>query len=163
MIEKKYTGFVCKKVNYGENDAIVTIFTSDGNHSFKARGINKINSKNGSATNYFMLSEFVFTAKSENSNQTLKSANIVKVFKKPFDDLTISASYLYICSLLFQVSEQINGYDVALSCFEMLEEGKSPISVLNYFLKKLVDALGYNPNIEGCINCTKKTNSCQLI
>ena len=158
MIENKYVGFICQKVAYQDNDAIVTILTEDGKQTFKARGINKINSKNGPATNYFMLAEYITTSKSELSNKTLKNANIIKVFKNAFDDLLISSSYLYICSLLNQVSEQINGYQIALSCFEMLENKIYPINVLNYFLKHLVNGLGYAPNLEGCIICNKKTN-----
>ena len=158
MIENKYTGFVTSKVNYQESDAIITILTDSGKTSFKARGINKINSKNGPALNYFMISDYVLSSKSELSNKTLKTANIVKVYKSCFDDLTISASYLYICSLLNQVSEQINGYQMALKCFEMLDENIEPLNVLNYFVKELVNALGYKPNLDGCINCHNKNN-----
>ena len=80
------------------------------------------------------------------------------MYKKPYEDLLISSSYLFICSVLDQVSEQINGYDVAIKCFDSLEQGIYPINVLNYFLKTLCDTLGYNPNLKGCSSCGKSTN-----
>ena len=158
MINHRYVGFVCKKVNFKDNDAIFSVLTKDKKEVFKARGILKITSKNASSCNYFMISEFDTSSKTENSNQTLKSSSIVKMYKKPYEDLLVSSSFLFICSLLDQVSEQINGYDIAIKCFDYLEEGIYPINVLNYFLKVLVEALGYTPNIKGCCSCVKTNN-----
>ena len=158
MIDHRYKGFVCKKVNYNDNDAIISVLTSSKKEVFKARGILKVTSKNASSCNYFMVSEFLTSSKTELSNQSLKSSSIVKLFKKPYEDLLVSGCYLFICSLLDQVSEQINGYDLAIKCFEYFEEDKNPINVLNYFLKHLCNALGYQSNLKGCANCNNKNN-----
>ena len=158
MIEYKYIGFICNKVDYKDNDAIINILTSEGKKTFKARGINKITSKNSSSCNYFMLSEFVCSSKSETSNQTLKSSSVIKIYKDCYDDLLISSTYLCICSLLDQLSNDVNGYEIALKCFDLLEQKVYPINVLNYFLKILSTALGYKPNLSGCISCGKKDN-----
>ena len=158
MIEHKFIGFISNKTSFKDNDAIINVITPQGNKTFKARGINKITSKNASSCNYFMISEFLTNSKTENSNQTLKSSFVKKLYKLPYEDLLVSSSYLFICSLLFQLKEQINGYDVAVKCFDMLEEKVYPINVLNYFLKQVVDTLGYKPNLKGCINCNSNTN-----
>ena len=158
MIEHKYTGFICQKTTYKDNDAIFNVLTANGKKTFKARGILKVNSKNASSCNYFMISEFVTQSKTELSHQTLKTASIIKMYKKPYEDILISSSYLFICNLLDGVSHDINGYDIAVKCFDALENKVYPINVLNYFLKNLCDGLGYKPNIKGCISCFKKSN-----
>ena len=158
MINHRYVGFVCKKVNFKDNDAIFSVLTKEKKEVFKARGILKITSKNAASCNYFMISEFDTSSKTENSNQTLKSSSIIKMYKKPYEDLLVSSSFLFICNVLDQVSDQINGYEEAIKCFDYLEEGIYPVNVLNYFLKKLVETLGYKPNLKGCSNCGKTNN-----
>ncbi len=158
MIEHKYIGFICKKVNFKDNDAIFNVLTSHGKEVFKGRGILKITSKNSSSCNFFMLSEFVTQSKTETSNQTLKTASVVQLYKKPYDDLLVSSSYLFICALLDEVSDEINGYEIALKCFEYLEKGIYPITILNYFLKNLCNALGYRSNLSGCVFCGQRNN-----
>lgn len=155
MIEHKYIGFVCKKVNFKDNDAIFNVITKDGKKTFKARGILKITSKNAASCNFFMLSEFTTQSKTETSNQSLKTSSIIKTFKKPYEDILTASSYLFICSILDELSEQINGYELTIKCFEMLESKIYPINILNYFLKSLCEVLGYNPDIKGCIMCGK--------
>lgn len=158
MIEHKFVGFISNKTSFKDNDAIINVLCKDGSKTFKARGINKITSKNASSCNYFMISEFLTSSKTDSSNQTLKSSSIKKMYKKPYEDILCSASYLFICSMLNQLKEQINGYDVAIMCFDKLEEGTYPINVLNYFLKQVVNTLGYTPNLKGCINCNSNNN-----
>jgi len=158
MIEHKYVGFISQKVNYKDSDAIVNVITKNGKKTFKAKGILKVTSKNATSCNYFMLSEFITYSKAENSNETLKTSQIVKLFKKPYDDLLVSSSYLYMVGLLDKLSDQVNGYELTLKCFNYLEEGIYPINVLNYFLKNLTSALGYDTNLNGCINCNAKDN-----
>ena len=158
MIEHKYIGFVCKKVNFKDNDAIFSVISENKKEVFKARGISKITSKNAASCNFFMISEFVTASKTENSNQTLKQSSIVKMYKKPYEDLLVSSSFLFMCSILDQVSEQINGYELTVKCFDWLESGVYPINVLNYFLKNLCISLGYESNLKGCASCGKSTN-----
>ena len=90
MIEHKYIGFVCKKVNFKDNDAIFSVISENKKEVFKARGISKITSKNAASCNFFMISEFVTASKTENSNQTLKQSSIIKMYKKPYEDLLVS-------------------------------------------------------------------------
>ena len=158
MVETKYKGFIINKVNYKDNDAIFNVVTADNTITFKAKGINKITSKNASSCNYFMVSEFIVSSKTETSIKTLKSSNLIKMYKKPYEDILVSSSYLFICSILNQLSEHINGYNVAIECFDMLENEVYPIDVLNYFLKILINTLGYQPNLKGCINCNTTNN-----
>lgn len=153
MIEHRYVGFISNKTDFKDNDAIFNVITSEKSYSFKARGINKITSKNAASCNYFMISEFVTNSKTQDGNQTLKQATIKKMYKLPYEDLLVSSSYLLICSILNQLKEQINGYEIATYCFDKLEEKQSPINILNFFLKQVVNTLGYSSNLKGCVNC----------
>lgn len=158
MIEKKVIGFVYKKVDYKDNDAIFNVLTSNSKETFKARGINKMTSKNKGACNFYTISEFILQAKSETSSQSLKTASIIKIYKKPFEDILISSSYSFIFSMLEQLSDDFNGYDLAIKCFDYLENDIYPLDVLNYFLKNMCFTLGYEPNLTGCVNCNNKNN-----
>jgi len=158
MIEKKVIGFVYKKVDYKDNDAIFNVLTNNSKEVFKARGINKMTSKNKGACNFYTISEFILQSKSETSSQSLKTASIIKIYKKPFDDILISSSYSFIFSLLEQLSDDFNGYDLAIKCFDYLEKGAYPLDVLNYFLKNMCFTLGYEPNLTGCVSCNNKNN-----
>ena len=61
--------------------------------------------------------------------------DIDKMYFLPDEDILVSSTYLCIASLLDNLSSQINGYDIALKCFDKLEEDVYPLDVLNYFLK----------------------------
>ncbi len=158
MIEKKVIGFVYKKIDYKDNDAIFNVLASNSKEVFKARGINKMTSKNKGACNFYTISEFIVQAKSETSNQTLKTASVIKIYKKPFEDILVSSSYSFIFSLLEQLSNDFNGYDLSLRCFDYLENDIYPLNVLNYFIKNVCYTLGYEPNVIGCVNCGNKNN-----
>lgn len=158
MINHNFIGFVSQNIAYKDNDAIISVLTKDGKKTFTAKGIQKITSKNAPNCRYFMISEFITQSKSEQSNQTLKNACCLKIYKRPFDDLLVSTSFLFIASLLDKLSDSINGYDIAIFCFEKLDEGIYPLIVLNHFLKILTAGLGYQSNLSGCVSCGKKNH-----
>ncbi len=154
----KYIGFLYSKTTYQENDCIVNILTSENESiSFKAKSLLKANSKQASACNYFVLSEFVLSAKTILSNKTLKTATIIKQYHVPYEDILVSSAYFIIFEVIQQIYKQMQDlYPLTLFCFERLEEKKHPILVLNYFFKQVCLALGYAPNLFGCINCLSK-------
>lgn len=156
MIERKIQGFVYSRSDYQENDVIVNVLTKDGPVSFKARGIKKTTSKNAPSCNFFTLSDFLLTAKSENHPATLKSSSIVKIFHQPYENLLSSAVYLFFCHLVHTLANTLNPYDFLLECFQLMEKKEYPINVLNYFFKSLVDQLGYQPFLKGCVHCHQK-------
>lgn len=157
MIEKKIRGFVYHLADYQENDRIVTVLTEEGSVSFKARGIKKPTSKNAAACNFFTISDFVLTSRSEQHHAVLKSATIVQLFHQPYENLLTSAAYLLLCHLIHSLSSTLNLYDFLLACFQLLEEKKYPVQVLNYFFKNLLDSLGYQPYVDGCVHCHQKS------
>jgi len=158
MINNRIEGFVVNRTNYKESDAIINVLTTDGIFTFKARGILKPKSKNASACNFFTLSEFDLTSKTEESNNTLKSAITKKMYRKPYDDLNIMSSYLFISNLAYQIADNVNTYSLCLECFDLLENERKPLSILVYYLKEITNRLGYEPNLLGCIECNKKNN-----
>lgn len=157
MIEEKYVGFVLNKTPYKDNDAIINILTSDGIKSFKATGINKINSKNASKCNYFLVAEYVLQSKNENGAKSLKNASIIKMYMNTLNDLLASSCYLFIISILKHL-EDVDSYDLALSYFDKLNEGVNPLDVVNHFLSRVIISLGYSPLLNGCVLCGRKTN-----
>lgn len=158
MIETKIQGFVVNKVVYKENDAIFNVLCADQMYTFKARGILKITSKNAPACNYCLQGEYVLASKLENNKYNLKTASIIKMYHVPYDNLQAMSVYLTITEIAYKVYETNNIYKLCIECFDKLERNEAPLNVLVYFLKELINILGYQPDLSGCINCHKKQN-----
>lgn len=159
-MEEKHIGFILNKTPYKENDCILQILNEKNEKIVcKARGILKITSKNATACNPFVIAEYVLQAKTDTSNKTLKTATIIKMYHRPFTDLIASSVYEMILNFINQVQEQIDIYDFAIQCFNLLEDKNNyPIDVANYFFKTLSKQLGYAPLLTGCVSCQKKNN-----
>ncbi len=156
-METKVIGFVFSKTEYKDNMFMLNVLTCQNQSiAFKARGIANMTSKNASACNYFTISEFVFNSKTETSSKTLKNASIIRQYHLPYNDLMISSCFLFMYEIIAQVCEQMEIYNLAYQCFNDLENKKEPIMVLNYFLKQVIIALGYQPNLDGCVYCKKR-------
>lgn len=158
-METKVKGFVYKKTNFKDNDCMINVLTSDDQCiAFKARGLLKINSKNSASCNYFTISEFVLSHKTEFSNKTLKSSSLEKQFHLPYSDLLVSSVFFIIYEIVSQVCDQIKMYKKTIQVFEWLENNIDSISILNHFLKFVCNELGYKPSLSGCVSCNRKSN-----
>lgn len=158
-METKVKGFIFKKTEYNDNCFMLNALLENNEAvSFTAKGLNKMTSKNATACNYFNISEFVLLSKTENSGKVLKTANVIKQFHLPFDDLLVSSCFLLMYEVISEVHEQMDIYDLAYDCFVNLENKKEPMMVLNYFLKNVMIQLGYKPNLDRCIFCKKRNN-----
>ena len=157
-MEFKYIGFIYSKTSYKDSDEIINLISNqDEKVVFKARGILKPNSKNAASCNYFVIGEFILTAKTEMAHKTLKNVSLIKQYHLPYDNLLISGIYFLIYEIIAQIVDQIPIYNLALDCFEKLEKQENPLSVLLYFLKQMNQKLGYQPSLKGCVNCQRKS------
>lgn len=156
----KLEGLLIRKIPCKENDAMLTIITSDGLLSFYGRGVNKISSKNIASCSLLSYSSFVLSNQIGNK-LSLKESNLIKSYLKE-DDFGVVGVSNFILELLSKgldedrVEESKNIYPYVLSSLNALLNGYHTLSVALFFFIKYLDALGIGLNLTNCVRCNKK-------
>lgn len=156
----KLEGLLIRKIPCKENDAMLTIITSNGLFSFYGRGVNKISSKNIASCSILSYSSFVLSNQIGNK-LSLKESNLLKSYLKE-DDFGVVGVSNFILELLSKgldedrMEEARNIYPYALSSLDALLNGYHPLSVALFFFIKYLDALGIGLNLSNCVRCNKK-------
>lgn len=160
MINKEIvkTGFVLKNVVYGESDGIVTILTEDGLVTFKARGINKLTSKNKASCLLYSKSEFTLEESKKNYLVLTKGKLISSNY-----ELYSSLDYM-VC--LGVVSESITSfldsntskeiYNLFQAMTECLTNHFDIFTITAIFLAKITIEAGYGLDISRCVRCSNR-------
>lgn len=156
----KLEGLLIRKIPCKENDAMLTIITSDGLFSFYGRGVNKISSKNIASCSLLSYSSFVLSNQIGNK-LSLKESNLIKSYLKE-DDFGVVGVSNFILELLSKgldedrAEESKNIYPYVLSSLNALLNGYHTLSVALFFFIKYLDALGIGLNLTNCVRCNKK-------
>lgn len=157
-MQKIYQGIILKSVPYKESDAIITLLTkTDGLISFKARGVHKINSKNASIVQLYTIGEYKLDEKTDYSNKTLISGNVI------YFPLTIYEDLKYSCLLSF-ISETIinfkDEYNEAYQIIETVIKNLDNIDILSMALMVQKYILKWNGiifEVDKCVKCESKS------
>lgn len=150
-------GIVVNSIDYKENDAIITILTSEyGKVALYVKGYKKITSKNVYATQLFDYSSFLFDYNPNKSIQILKSANLLKQFSNIKTDYEKIAVASVICEIANAVEDNI--YDLIFEALTKLNDTEQSYLVLNVYLVMMLNLLGISPYVDGCVNCGKTNN-----
>ncbi len=143
-------GLVLRRHNIGEADRIIVFYTRDyGKMSAKARGVRKIKSKLAGSLEPFVESEIRF-AKGK-SLDTIIGVTPHHLYKIPTQDI----SDLAIALLLLEIIERLTAeqqpnkqvYELLNESLQGLEKKIPPEVVRQYFSFKLLEELGYLPEI----------------
>ena len=153
-------GLVVHRLNLGETDKIVTLFTREfGKLSAVAKGVRKSGSRLSGATELFTQSRLLLA--------TGKSLDIITQceIEYSYPDLRLDLERLarasYYCELLDRftlerdaiTSEELFDITVAaLRALQAAEENSLDLAVHAYELR-LLDALGYAPVLDRCVRC----------
>ncbi|QDG52960.1 DNA repair protein RecO [Persicimonas caeni] len=163
MSEPRQTrAFVLRKVNYGENDLIVTLLGRDtGKFSAIARGARASRKRFGGGLQPMRCLDLSYTQKSSGNLAFLREIDVVEDFpalEGDFDRITIAS---YATELVREVSQEANP-DVAT--FELLrafyrqlcDSDDSTLAlqaVLHHFELNLLELQGTLPSLDGCFRC----------
>ena len=152
-MNEKVRGIVIKQIDYKDNDAIITVYTSEyGRIGLYVRGYKKITSKNVYATQIFDESDFLFDYNPVSRFQTLKTASLVnehKGIKGDYDRLAIAS---LICEIADGVYGE-EGFDDLKNALDLLDDTKEPYTVLNLYLAQALKAAGLGVNVDSCGLC----------
>lgn len=157
---KKIKGIVIKEIDYKDTSKIIEVITSSGIYSIIAKGAKNVKSPLFSGTSYLSYSEFCIYEKS--SISTLKSVDLISVFKNAMKDIVKISASAYLVNLCVQVYKQNNSseiYDLLLYGINKIDSGINTLGVVNIIEIKLLKYLGLELHLNGCTICGSKNIS----
>ena len=158
-------GLVIKKINRGESDQFLTIFTKDyGKLEILGKAIRKITSKLRGGAELFYLSEIEFIR--GKTHKTLTDAILIDKFSSIRKDLGRLQAAYKICrvlnDLVVKEEEDEKIWQLLNEILEKLNNTKFKINNLQlayyYFFWNLVSILGYQPELRNFSIHGKKIN-----
>ncbi|MDH7601157.1 MAG: DNA repair protein RecO [Armatimonadota bacterium] len=149
-------GIVIRRIDLGEKDRILTIYTKDyGKLSAVAKGCRRPGSKLAGPSEPFVYSKMMFACGRD--LDILTQADVRESFPNIRSCITTTAHAIYLLELIDKFSEdrQPNAelFDILLSGLYMLEGGTDPELTARYFELQLLRTLGYEPHFEACLRC----------
>lgn len=154
-------GIILKRVDFGEADRLVTIFTKNkGKITSLAKGIRRIGSRRSG--NVELLNRAKLSFAQSKSLPILTEAESVQTFSRLKEDLKKVGLAYYLIELVDQFfhdgQESYKTYNLlseALSFINELEMEKAEI-IVRAFELKLLSIVGYQPSVQRCVECRKK-------
>jgi len=160
MSNIKADGIVLRRVNYGENDRMVTLLTPVlGLVSVSARGSRKITSRNLTATELFATGEYLLYQKGE--RYTLTSFQLNESYypiRTDVDRLSHGAYWLGLCEAVSQPGQDCGRlFKMLLLSLAVLAYGSLPPRGLTaVFLAQFSMLQGFAPMLDRCIVCGRE-------
>lgn len=151
-------GYVYSSNDYRDSDKMVSVFTKEGPISFLARGINKYENKNRGLILPLTYGHFSLE-KGKAGGLTLKEG-VADSYVDPKGDYLKLAFISYLTELtskasFFPDNEEVYIYlDAAIKSIDKLPIYTNSI----LFLSHILSIFGYSPNVDGCLECGKKTD-----
>ncbi len=158
MATYKTKGIVLRGINFGEADKILTVFTERfGKVKVIAKGIRKIKSHLAGSLEPFMLLDLQFYE--GKTFYTVTGARIENDFSNIHTDIRKTAQAFFLGELIdkfLQEEQRLNDvFALFVSSLESLEKTDRLIFVRAFELK-LIEALGFKPELYNCIHCKEK-------
>jgi DNA repair protein RecO (recombination protein O) len=158
MATKNIEGIILSRVNFGEADRILTLFTlEEGKTKIIAKGSRKIKSKLASHIEPFSVGNY-FVAEGK-SFYILAGAEAVNHNEALTSELDLYKDASYVSELLsMTIFEEIPNpklYQVAKDAYLNLPKygPEEREIILRYFEYKLLESAGYVPNFRKCVKC----------
>ena len=163
-MEEKLTGIVLSRVNYGENDYILNVFTLEkGTVSARIKGVKKAGAKLKFASEPFCFAQFIFSV--TQNKRTVIGASLIDSFFPLRENLTKYYCGATILEFIKRFAkEEIVSKEVFLIAIDSLKklayENLDAKSVTAYFLINALRQAGYGLTItEDCVLCSSDISS----
>jgi DNA repair protein RecO (recombination protein O) len=147
---------VLSHIEYGEADRILKLFTLEkGKISAIAKGVRKIRSRKAGHLEPFTHVN-LFLAKGRNLD-IITQAEMVDSFAGLRDNLERLAYASYVMEVLdrftYEEGQNIGIFRLLANTLSRLEKQSNPETVVHYFELRLLDLLGFRPQLFECIDC----------
>ena len=159
MASYTVNGLVIHRINTGETDRILTLYTREkGKLSAIAKGSRRAGSRSSGATELFTASKFLLG--SGKSLDVVSQVEIRNSYSFLRNDLERLARASYFCELLdaftipYDDSNCMALYDLFTSALSLLEEENGYLDgVVHACELRLLEAQGYAPELVRCVMC----------
>jgi DNA repair protein RecO (recombination protein O) len=150
---------VLGRVDYGEADRIVTLFTAEqGRLAALARGARGSRRRFGAALEPFGVLEAAFTF-GRGSVATLREASCLRTFPRLIGSLpalrAAATALERTRPLLPERAPDRRVFDAFVRLFEALDEGGDEADVATAFELRILALIGLSPRLDGCARCGK--------
>jgi DNA repair protein RecO (recombination protein O) len=147
---------VLKRLNYGETDRILTLYTREhGRLSAIAKGCRRPISRLAAATELFTFARYMLAT--GRSMDVVAQPETRESFPGIRSDMTRIAHATYIVEMVNETIEDREPnpdlFDSILSSLYLLEGGVDPELVTRAFELQLMDTMGYRPHLHSCARC----------
>jgi DNA repair protein RecO (recombination protein O) len=152
----KSEALVIKRMNLGEADRILTIFTPNfGKLRVVAKGVRKVTSRLAGHVELFTRSQMLL-AKGRNLDIVTQSETL-DAYRPLHEDLSRIAHASYAAELLDKLTpdalENYPSYKITVETFQLLCTDPDPDRVLRWYEIQLLGYLGYAPELSRCVEC----------
>jgi len=149
---------VLRHFEYGEADRILTLFTLErGKIKAIAKGVRKIASRKAGHLEPITQCNLFFAKGHDLS--IITQAETINAFLKIKENLALTGQAAYVIELLerftYEEGENRDLYNLLVDTLVRLEENPFPRTVIHYYEVRLLDLLGFRPNLQNCSVCGK--------
>jgi DNA repair protein RecO (recombination protein O) len=149
-------GFVLKRMDLGEADRILTLYTREhGKLRAVAKGVRKTTSRSAGHLEPFILSELSLAVGKE--LDVISQAETRQAFREVREDLVLTTHAYYLAELTDLLTddrlENPDVFDALVDGFTALAERQDARLVVISFQLRVLDALGYRPELRECVSC----------
>ena len=150
-------GLVLRAQNYGENDRLITVLTSEGKMTVIGKGARSMKSKIKNLTEPFVYANFELNQKG-NSIAWIKGGSI----NQSFYDLRNSIDKLFLAGYICDVANELSGERVDSSdmlrltlntLFAVMSDRRPLAQIKAVFEIRATAMSGYCPNVDYCEDC----------
>lgn len=151
-------GIIIKSTPFRENDAMITMISSDRLYSFLAKGVLKFSSKNASSVSLFSKSLLTLTRSKEGlslrSGLLLESFNLTNASFKTLVSIQLIGE---ITSTLIIQKDECKAIYLALEkIFSLFNNGFSSLTLSLLYFAYVLKTIGYGINVDKCVKCGRK-------
>lgn len=149
-------GVILRRRDFGEKDRLLTLFTRKmGRISAIAKGVRNPQSKKSGHVEMFMRSSLLI-AKGRNLH-ILTQAEMIDAYEPLREALTGIGYGSYVVELLdaftYEEGSNLPLYGLLVSTLERLSGGDDPEVVLRYYELRLLEQVGFRPQLFHCVEC----------
>ena len=150
----RVNAIVLKHQDYGEADRLLTIYSREyGKLKVMAKGVRKVRSRKGGHLEPFM-SVNILLSKGR-SWDIVSQAEAQEVFPNLRESLEMIGYASYAVELVdkftFEEEENASVYTLLNHTLIRLNRGDDPLLVIRYFEIRLLDVLGFRPELQNCV------------
>ena len=149
---------VLRHMEFGEADRIMTLFTLErGKIKAIAKGVRKIKSRKAGHLEPFTLVNLYLAQGRDLA--IITQAETQNAFIKIKEDLTLTGYAAYMVELLerftYEEGENRALFKLIIDSLMRLEQAQNPANAVHYYEVRLMDLLGYRPDLINCASCSK--------